>query len=77
MKEFVMTANRPLILIPVLAALLLAACEKQTPVERAVDKTKDALDIRDHEKLKDAGEDVKDAAKDLKQGVKDAVDDKK
>jgi predicted small secreted protein len=73
-----MTVNRPLILIPLLASLLLVACEKnQTPVERAVDKTKDALDIRDHEKLKDAGEDVKDAAKDLKQGAKDAVNDKK
>jgi hypothetical protein len=68
----------------------LAACEKEkdNPVETAVENTKDALNIRDHEKLKDAAEEAKDAVKDAgaaakdavkdaADGVKDAVDDKK
>ena len=61
-----------------LAALLIgasvgmSACQKeQTPAEKAVDSVGDALNIRDHEKLKDAGEDAKDAASDAAQGVKD------
>jgi hypothetical protein len=61
-----------------IAAMMLGACQKQNqgPLDKAVENTKDALDVRDHEKLKDAGENVSDAAKDLKQGVKDAVDGK-
>ena len=52
--------------------LFTVACEKkETPAEHAVDKTKDALDIREHEKLKDAGEDAKDAMKDAGDAVKD------
>lgn len=48
-----------------MTALSLAGCDKQeTPVETAVEGTKDALDMREHEKLKDAGEDVKDAIED-------------
>ena len=62
------------------AAILVAsgcAKEEKNPVERAVDSTKDALNVRDHEKLKDAGEDVSNAIKDAKEGVKDAIDGKK
>lgn len=57
----------------------LAACEKENdnPVDTAVENTKDALNMRDHEKLKDAAEEAKDAVKDAADGVKDAVDDKK
>ncbi len=43
------------------SSLLLFAggCAKEkSPLDKAVDGTKDALNIRDHEKLKDAGEDV-------------------
>lgn len=67
-------------------ALLAGACAKQndTPLESAVDNTKDALDVRDHEAIKDAGEDVQaaaanageaahDAAVELKDAVKDAA----
>lgn len=54
------------------ASLSMAACGKeQTPAEKAADSVGDALNMRDHEKLKDAGEDAKDAAHDAAQGVKD------
>jgi hypothetical protein len=49
--------------------------EDKSSVEKLGDKAKDALDVREHEKLKDAGEDVKDAAKDAAEGVKDAAKD--
>ena len=57
-------------------AVLLAAfsigCEKkETAVDKAVDRTKDALDMREHEKLKDAGEDAKKAVQDAGEAVKD------
>ena len=61
------------------AIAVTAGCAKHdsSPVGRAVENTKDALDVRDHEKLKDAGEDIADAARDAKQGAKDAIDGKK
>jgi hypothetical protein len=56
------------------AALLATGCEKkESAVDKAVDGTKDALNIRDHEKLKDAGEDAKDAVNEAAEGVKDAA----
>ncbi len=53
-----------LIVVSVLAAALSASgcSKKESTVDKAVDNTKDALNMRDHEKLKDAGEDAKDAA---------------
>lgn len=74
-----MNTTRLLTATCVLAALLTAGCNNpnKSPVDRAVDNTKDALNVRDHEKIRDAGEDVSDAAKDLKQGVKDAANGKK
>ena len=55
------------------AALLTSGCaKKESAVEKAVESTKDALDLREHEKLKDAGEEAKDAA----EGIKDAADPK-
>lgn len=54
------------------ASVSMAACSKEeTPVEKAGDKVGDALNMRDHEKLKDAGEDAKDAAGNAVEGVKD------
>ena len=54
------------------AAVSVTACGKeQTPAEKAADSVGDALNMRDHEKLKDAGESAKDAASDAAQGVKD------
>ena len=58
------------------SAVLATGCaKKESAAEKAVESTKDALDIREHEKLKDASEDVKDAVSDAAQGVKDASND--
>lgn len=58
------------------SALLAAGCAKKDgALDKAVDSTKDALDVRDHEKAKDAAEDVRDAAKDAGNDVKDATKD--
>ena len=43
-------------------------------MEKAVEGTKDALDMREHEKLKDAGEDAKGAIDNAVEGVKDETD---
>lgn len=69
---------------PRLAAVLVAsllglgapllACQREDNVEDLGDKAKDALDMREHEKLKDAGEDVKDAAKDAGAAVKEEAE---
>ncbi len=74
-----MSAMKPLGAAFMVAAVLAAGCAKQeqNPVERAVEGTKDALDLRENEKLKDAGENVKEAVTDAKEGVKDAIDGKK
>ncbi|MES2489760.1 MAG: hypothetical protein V4607_08200 [Pseudomonadota bacterium] len=54
------------------ASVSMAACSKEeTPVEKVGDKVGDALNMRDHEKLKDAGEDAKDAAGNAVEGVKE------
>lgn len=58
-------------------ALLGAGCGKEeTPVEKAVEGTKDALDLREHEKLKDAGEDAVDAIDNAAEGIKAETDGK-
>ena len=65
------------LVVSVLAILLSAGCaKKESAVDNAVDKTKDALNIREHEKLKDAGEDAKDAVDNAVEGVKDAANGK-
>ena len=46
-------------------------------MDKAVENTKDALDTRDHEKLKDAGESAHDAVKEAADGIKDAAHDAK
>jgi hypothetical protein len=58
-----------------LASPLLACPSKEkSEVEKLTDKAKDALDMREHEKLKDAGEDVSDAVKDAGDAVKEETD---
>ncbi len=58
-------------------ALLVVGCGKEeTPVEKAVEGTKDALDLREHEKLKDAGEDAIDAIENAAEGIKAETDGK-
>jgi hypothetical protein len=70
-----MMKNSGLIVATMLTAALLATgcAKKESAVDKAVDSTKDALNIRDHEKLKDAGEEAKDAVNDAADGVKDAA----
>jgi hypothetical protein len=60
--------------IAALSAVLMASgCEKKSPVDKAVDSTKDALNMREHEKMKDAAEDAKSAVDNAAEGVKDAA----
>lgn len=69
-----------LLLITALSfALLAGACAKKNdnPIESAVDHTKDALDARPHEAIRDAAEDVKAAAEDAGHAAKDAAADAK
>ena len=56
-----------------LAVLASSGCDRKNS---AADEAQDALNIRDHEKMKDAGEDAKDAMDNAAEGVKDAIDDK-
>jgi len=80
-----MTRRNTLRLTSLLAAALLGlgspllACqrEEKSGAEELGDKAKDALDMREHEKLKDAGEDVKDAAEDAGAAVKEEAKDLK
>ena len=47
-------------------------CDRHDPpTEQAVEGAKDALDMREHEKLKDAGEDAADAVESAAEGLKE------
>jgi hypothetical protein len=72
-----MKIRNALILAVLSLGLSMTACKKKDdgPMENAADAIGDATDSRDHEKLKDAGEDLKDAAHDAKEDVKDATHD--
>ena len=54
--------------------LFVSGCEKkESSVDKAIENTKDALNIRENEKLKDAGEHLTDAVDDAVEGIEDAV----
>lgn len=56
-----------------LAVLTCSGCDtKKTPVDEA----KDALNIREHEKMKDAAEDAKDAVDNAGEAIEDEMKDK-
>jgi hypothetical protein len=59
--------------VVVLVAAGACAKKEQGPIDTAVENTKDALNLRDHEKLKDAAESAGDAIKNAGEGVKDAA----
>ncbi len=59
-----------ILLMCVLLALLTACGKDETPVESAVEGTRDALDLREHEEIKDAAEDMQDAIEGAAEGVK-------
>lgn len=63
-----------LLLIAALGATTVA-CKKEEPtaVEKLENNVKDGLDMRENEKLKDAGENAADAVKDAGEAAKDAV----
>ena len=61
-------------LIGLSSPLLACQREEESGVEKLGDKAKDALDVREHEELKDAGEDVKDALKDAGAAVKEEAE---
>jgi hypothetical protein len=54
----------------------LLACnrDEKSGAEKLGDSAKDALDVREHEGLKDAGEDVRDAVKDAGAAVKEEAE---
>jgi hypothetical protein len=54
--------------------LLACQSEDESEVEELGDKAKDALDMREHEGLKDAGEDAKEAVEDAGDEVKEELD---
>jgi hypothetical protein len=54
--------------------LLACSRDEKSGAEKLGDKAKDALDVREHEGLKDAGEDVKDAVKDAGAAVKEEAE---
>ena len=63
-----------LLLIGVLGASTVA-CKKEEPtaVEKLEDQVKDGLDMRDNEKLKDAGESATDAVREAGEAANEAV----
>lgn len=70
------TSRIALVALLIGASAGMAACEKkETPVEKATDAVGDALNVREHEKLKDAAEDAKDAVTNAAEGVKEEVQD--
>ncbi len=70
-----MTIRNAALLAVLSLGLAVSACKKnhESTTENMKDAIGDATNSRDHEKLKDAGEDMKDAAHDAADGVKDAV----
>lgn len=61
-------------LLGVASPLLGCPAKEKSTVDKMTDNAKDALDMRENEKLKDAGENVGDAVEDAGDAVKDAVD---
>ncbi len=56
------------------AGVGMAACGKEeSALDKAKDSVGDALNLREHEKLKDAAEDAKAAVQDAAAGVKEEV----
>ena len=51
-------------LIGLASPLLACPSKDKSEIEKLTDEAKDALDMREHEELKDAGEDLRDAVKD-------------
>ncbi|MCB1624995.1 MAG: hypothetical protein KDI32_10445 [Pseudomonadales bacterium] len=72
MKSFALLTS-----VAICFAVLATACtqKQEGALDRAAENTKDALDMRDNEKLKDAAENAGDAVRDAGEGIKDAAKD--
>ncbi len=67
-----MKTSALLTVMVLVSGLPMAGCQdNKTPTASVVESTKDALDMREHEKLKDAGENMKDAVDNATEGLKD------
>lgn len=70
--------NKNLAVLLMIAALgvTTTACKKEEPsaMEQLEDKVKDGLDMREHEKLKDAGESAADALESAGEAAKEAAE---
>ncbi len=62
------------VLLALTTPLLGCPTQQKSPVEKLSDSTQDALDMRENEKLKDAGENVEDAVNDAGEAVKEAAE---
>jgi len=62
------------LLLGLASPLLACGCHEKSGAEKLGDKAKDALGLREHEGLKDAGEDAKDAVKDAGTAVKEEAE---
>ena len=59
-----------------LAVLTAGGCgQEESKVDQAIEGTKDALDMREYEPVKDAAEDAADAIEDAADRTRDAVED--
>jgi len=70
-----MKLHNALMVAALTLGLGITACEKkpETAAEKIEEKVKDGLDLRENEKLKDAGEDASKAIENAGEAVKDAV----
>lgn len=60
------------------ASSLFAACgKKESPAESAIESVKDGLDMRENEKLKDAGEDIKSGVENAGEAVQEKAEEVK
>ncbi|MES0872563.1 hypothetical protein [Sinimarinibacterium thermocellulolyticum] len=58
------------------ASVMVAACKKEepTPVEKAVESTQDALDMRENEAAKDAVEDLQSAGENAAEAIEEKAE---
>ncbi|MBX3708052.1 MAG: hypothetical protein KF911_15610 [Pseudomonadales bacterium] len=61
--------------VTLVSAAFLAGCGKdESAADKAIEGTKDALDLREYEQLKDAAEDARDALEDAADRVSEQVE---
>jgi hypothetical protein len=78
-KERYMKASTAIVATLLGLSVGLTACKKkdETPIEKMSESVQDGLNMRDNEKMKDAGEDAADAMKNAGEAVKEGAEDMK